>query len=462
MALHVYNSLTRQKEKFESIEPGKVKMYICGPTVYNYFHIGNARPFIVFDMMRRYLESIGYEVNYVQNFTDVDDKIIKRGQEENLTPQQVADKYIESYFADADALHIRRATAHPRVTEEMPEIIAYIERLIELGHAYESEGDVYFDTTSFEGYGKLSGQTLDNLIVGARVEVSHLKKHPTDFALWKAAKEGEIAWDSPWGKGRPGWHIECSAMNLKYLGEQIDIHGGGVDLTFPHHENELAQTEACTHKPFAKYWLHNAFVNLGDEKMSKSTGNFLTTRDLLQNYSGEVLRFLLLSAHYRNPVNFSLELAENAKAGYERITTAITNLSHRVESASEGHADSVDADRYRRAFQAAMDEDFNTADAITVIFDLVSDANLYLRGERVEKQALTAYLQLLEEFLDILALTPAEEEAALDAQVESLIEERNLARKEKNWKRADEIRDELTAMGIVLEDTPQGIRWRRK
>ncbi|ARU61047.1 cysteine--tRNA ligase [Tumebacillus avium] len=462
MSIQVYNSLTRQKELFQSIEPGKVKMYVCGPTVYNYFHIGNARPFVVFDMIRRYFEYKGYEVNYVQNFTDVDDKIIKRGHEEGLTPQEVADKYIDSYFADADALHVRRATAHPRVTEEMREIIEFIEDLIQRGHAYESQGDVYFDTTTFEGYGKLSGQTLENLIAGARVEVSDLKRNQTDFALWKSAKAGEIAWDSPWGPGRPGWHIECSAMSMKYLGEQIDIHGGGVDLTFPHHENELAQTEACTHKPFATYWMHNAFVNLGNEKMSKSTGNFLTARDLLQKYDGTVLRFLLLSAHYRNPVNFSEELAENAKAGYERITTALLNLKHRLESAPAGHADTVDADKYRTAFEAAMNDDFNSADAITAIFDLVSDANVYLRSEQVEQGALQAYLQLIEEFLDVLALGPADEDAGLDAQVEALIQERNDARKSKNWGRADEIRDELTAMGIVLEDTPQGVRWRRK
>ncbi|TCP52311.1 cysteinyl-tRNA synthetase [Tumebacillus sp. BK434] len=462
MSIQVYNSLTRQKEPFQSLEPGKVKMYVCGPTVYNYFHIGNARPFVVFDMIRRYFEYKGYEVNYVQNFTDVDDKIIKRGQEEGLTPQEVADKYIDSYYADADALHVRRATAHPRVTEEMGEIIAFIEDLISRGHAYEAQGDVYFDTTTFEGYGKLSGQTLENLIAGARVEVSDLKRHQTDFALWKSAKQGEIAWESPWGPGRPGWHIECSAMSMKYLGEQIDIHGGGVDLTFPHHENELAQTEACTHKPFATYWMHNAFVNLGNEKMSKSTGNFLTARDLLQKYDGSVLRFLLLSAHYRNPVNFSEELAENAKAGYERITTAMLNLKHRVESAAEGHADTVDADKYRAAFEAAMNDDFNSADAITAIFDLVSDANVYLRGEQVERGALLAYLQLIEEFLAVLALAPADEEAGLDAQVDALIQERNEARTSKNWARADEIREELTAMGIVLEDTPQGVRWKRK
>jgi cysteinyl-tRNA synthetase len=461
MAIHVYNTLTRQKEPFETLEPGKVKMYVCGPTVYNYFHIGNARPFVVFDMVRRYLEYKGYEVTYVQNFTDVDDKIIKRAHEENLSPLEVAEKYIESYFADADALFVRRATVHPRVTEEMPEIIAFIEELIRRGHAYESSGDVYFDTTTFQDYGKLSGQTLENLIAGARVEVSELKKNPTDFALWKAAKPGEIAWDSPWGKGRPGWHIECSAMNRKYLGEQIDIHGGGVDLTFPHHENELAQTEACTHKRFARYWMHNAFVNLGNEKMSKSTGNFLTARELLEKHGGSVLRYLLLSAHYRNPVNFSEELVENAKAGYERITTAIGSLKHRLKSAAEGHADRIDADKYRSAFEAAMNDDFNSADAITAIFELVSDANQYLRRERVEKGALTAYLQLMEEFLDVLGLLPQEEDG-LDAQIEALIQERTEARKAKNWARADEIRDQLTAMGIVLEDTPQGIRWRRK
>ncbi|MCX7572279.1 cysteine--tRNA ligase [Tumebacillus sp. DT12] len=461
MSIQVYNTMTRKKERFEPLEPGKVKMYVCGPTVYNYFHIGNARPFVVFDTIRRYLTYSGYEVHYVQNFTDVDDKIIKRGHEEGLTPQQVADKYVDAYFADADALGVERATAHPRVTEEMPEIIEMIERLISGGHAYESEGDVYFSTQSFPEYGRLSGQTLENLQAGARVEVSEKKNSPLDFALWKAAKPGEISWDSPWGAGRPGWHIECSAMSLKYLGEQIDIHGGGVDLTFPHHENEVAQTEACTHKTFAKYWLHNAFINMNNEKMSKSTGNFTTASDLLQKYDGRVLRFLILSAHYRNPVNFSEELVGNADAGFSRITTCYENLRYRLGTASDGHADTVDLESYRAKFRARMDDDFNTADAITEIFELVGDANHYLRQESVSAQALTGYIELIEEFMGVLGISVAAEEASLDAEVEALIAARTEARQTKNWARADEIRDQLTAMGIVLEDTPQGVKWKR-
>jgi cysteinyl-tRNA synthetase len=462
MSIHVYNTMTRRKEPLQTLEPGKVKMYVCGPTVYNLFHIGNARTFLVFDTIRRYLQYRGYEVTYVQNFTDVDDKIIKRGQEEGITPQQVADKYIGEYFQDADALGIQRADLHPRVTEEMPEIIAMIQRLIDTGHAYVVEGDVYFATETFPDYGKLSRQSLENLQAGARVEVNEKKKNPLDFALWKAAKPGEIAWEAPWGAGRPGWHIECSAMNLKYLGEQIDIHAGGVDLTFPHHENELAQTESCTHKTFARYWLHSEFVNLNNEKMSKSTGNFKTARDLLKQYDASLLRFLLLSTHYRHQVNFSDELAESAKASLERITTALGNLRHRLASATDGHTDTVPVDKYREAFLAAMDDDFNTADAITAIFEIVAEANQYLRNATVQRQAVEAYIGLLEELLGVLGISVPEEADALDEEIEALIAERTEARKSKNWARADEIRDRLTSMGIVLEDTPQGIRWRRK
>jgi len=475
MSIRLYNSMTRQKEAFVPLEPGKVRMYVCGPTVYNYFHIGNARPFVVFDTIRRYFEYRGYEVNYVQNFTDVDDKIIKRGLEEGISPQEVADKYIDAYFADVERLGVRRANAHPRVTEEMPEIIAMIASLIEAGHAYESQGDVYFAAGAYEGYGKLSKQTLENLVAGARVEVSEKKRNPIDFALWKAAKPGEIAWQAPWGEGRPGWHIECSAMNLKYLGEQIDIHGGGVDLTFPHHENELAQTEACTHKTFATYWLHNEFVNLNNEKMSKSTGNFLTARELIETYNGPVLRFLLLSAHYRNPVNFSEDLVENAQAGFDRIMTALGNLKHRLATAEDGQTRAKDQDQadassellaqqHKRVeqFESHMDDDFNTADGITVIFELVSDANQYLRGADVESAVLQGYIDTIEKLLGVLGIELTSEEDGLDAQVEALIAERTQARTTKNWARADEIRDLLTEMGIVLEDTPQGIRWRRK
>ncbi|MGZ4123918.1 MAG: cysteine--tRNA ligase [Tumebacillaceae bacterium] len=462
MSIQVFNTLTRKKENFVPHEAGKVKMYVCGPTVYNYFHIGNARTFLVFDTIRRYLQYRGYDVTYVQNFTDVDDKIITRAHEEGLTPQEVADKYVEAYFADADAIGIQRADIHPRVTEVIPEIVAMIQGLIETGNAYESQGDVYFATNTFAEYGKLSKQSLENLQAGARVEVSEKKRGPLDFALWKAAKPGEISWESPWGAGRPGWHIECSAMNLKYLGEQIDIHGGGVDLTFPHHENEIAQTEACTHKQFAKYWLHSEFLNMNNEKMSKSTGNFLTVRDILDKYPAAVLRFLLIQAHYRNPLNFSDEVVENASAGFERITTSIDNLKFRLESAAEGHAESIEVEKYRGQFQAAMDDDFNTADAITALFDLSRDANLYLRQEQVERQAIEAYLALFEELLGAIGITLGEAADELDAQVDALIAERTEARATKNWARADEIRDQLTAMGIILEDTPQGIRWRRK
>ncbi|MGZ4110843.1 MAG: cysteine--tRNA ligase [Tumebacillaceae bacterium] len=462
MSIQVFNTLTRKKENFVPHEAGKVKMYVCGPTVYNYFHIGNARTFLVFDTIRRYLQYRGYDVTYVQNFTDDDDKIITRAHEEGLTPQEVADKYVEAYFTDADAIGIQRADIHPRVTEVIPEIVAMIQGLIETGNAYESQGDVYFATNTFAEYGKLSKQSLENLQAGARVEVSEKKRGPLDFALWKAAKPGEISWESPWGAGRPGWHIECSAMNLKYLGEQIDIHGGGVDLTFPHHENEIAQTEACTHKQFAKYWLHSEFLNMNNEKMSKSTGNFLTVRDILDKYPAAVLRFLLIQAHYRNPLNFSDEVVENASAGFERITTSIDNLKFRLESAAEGHAESIEVEKYRGQFQAAMDDDFNTADAITALFDLSRDANLYLRQEQVERQAIEAYLALFEELLGAIGITLGEAADELDAQVDALIAERTEARATKNWARADEIRDQLTAMGIILEDTPQGIRWRRK
>ncbi|KEO81714.1 cysteine--tRNA ligase [Tumebacillus flagellatus] len=462
MSIQVYNTLSRQKEPFQPLNGNDVNMYVCGPTVYNFFHIGNARPFVVFDQVRRYLQYRGYNVKYVMNFTDVDDKIIKRGLEEGISPQEVADKYVEAFFTDVEALHVTRADLYPRVTEEMSEIIAMIAELIETGHAYESGGDVYFSEQTFADYGKLSKQTMENLVAGARVDVNDKKKAPADFALWKAAKPGEIAWPSPWGEGRPGWHIECSAMIRKHLGEQIDIHGGGVDLTFPHHENEIAQSESCTHKPLAKYWMHNEFVNLNNEKMSKSTGNFFTTRELLEKYEGGVLRFLLLSAHYRNPVNFSEELVENAQNGLDRIRSSYANLTHRLETAVDGDADKVDVEQFRGQFTAAMDDDFNTADGITAIFELVSDANKYLRQETVERGALQAYLTILEELMGVLAVPLAAEEADLDAEVEALIAERTEARKSKNWARADEIRDQLTAMGIVLEDTPQGIRWRRK
>lgn len=461
--MKLYNSLTRKKEEFVPIEEGKIRMYVCGPTVYNFFHIGNARPFLIFDTFRRYMEYRGYEVNYVQNFTDVDDKIIRRAQEEGLDSLEISEKYIEEYFKDADALGIRRATHHPKVTDTIPDIIAYVEKLIEKGNAYVSGGDVYYDTSTFETYGKLSGQSLDDLEAGARIEVNEQKRHPADFVLWKAKKPGEPSWQSPWGEGRPGWHIECSVMSTKFLGETIDIHAGGQDLIFPHHENEIAQSEAYSDKPFAHYWMHNGYININNEKMSKSKGNFFTVRDILAQYEAEVLRFFILSAQYRNPINFSEELIMQASNALERLYNAKENLLYAMETGGDVPLTVTEIEilsslrRHKERFIEAMDDDLNTADAISAIFELVRDINTNLQDAPTRTFAENAY-KLLMELAGVLGIL-GREKGGLDEQVESMIAERQEARKNKNFARSDEIRDELKAMGIVLEDTPQGVKW---
>ncbi|MBB6217433.1 cysteinyl-tRNA synthetase [Anaerosolibacter carboniphilus] len=461
--MKLYNTLTRKKEEFVSMGPGEVKMYVCGPTVYNYFHIGNARPFTVFDTMRRYLEYRGYKVTFVQNFTDIDDKIIAKAIEEGISPREVSEKYIEEYFKDAMALGVKKADIHPKVTENVPEIIAFIQRLIDKGFAYEVEGDVYFDTTRFDEYGKLSKQSLEDLELGARIEVKEVKKNPMDFALWKAQKPGEQSWDSPWGKGRPGWHIECSVMSMKYLGETIDIHAGGQDLIFPHHENEIAQSEACTGHPFARYWVHNGYITINDEKMSKSKGNFFTVRDILKEFDGEVIRFFLLSAQYRNPINFSRELMEQAKNSLERLYNAKSNLEHLLEKV-EG-LDIRDEEKeilagfetYKLKFIEAMEDDLNTADAIAAIFELVKEINSNVKGS-ASRELIQESHELLMELAGVLGLLNKKDEVGVDPEIERLIEERQKARKEKNFGLADQIRDQLKEKGIALKDTPQGVQ----
>lgn len=461
--MKVFNSLTRTKEELKTIELGKVRMYVCGPTVYNYFHIGNARPFTVFDTFRRYLEYRGYEVNYVQNFTDVDDKIIKRANEEGKDSLEISEKYIEEYFKDADKLGIKRATVHPKVTDTIPEIIAFIETLVNKGYAYASHGDVYFDTKRFETYGKLSKQNLEELDLGARIEVNEQKKHPMDFVLWKAKKEGEPFWQSPWGEGRPGWHIECSVMSTKYLGESIDIHCGGQDLMFPHHENEIAQSEAYSGKTFSNYWMHNGYININNEKMSKSKNNFFTVREILDEFDGEVLRMFILQAHYRNPINFSRDLIEASKNGLDRLYNAKENLEYRLGFAADEKmtedelAISGQLDKHREKFIEAMDDDVNTADAIAAIFELVRDLNSHVTETSTREFIENAHERLVE-LTSVLGLLERAK-GSLDDEIEALIAERQEARKSKNFKRSDEIRDELKARGIVLEDTPQGVKW---
>jgi cysteinyl-tRNA synthetase len=438
-------------------------MYVCGPTVYNYFHIGNARPFTVFDTFRRYLEYRGYEVNYVQNFTDVDDKIIKRANEEQLTSLEVSEKYIAEYFKDADALGINRATVHPKVTDTIEDIIAFIEVLVNKGYAYASHGDVYFDIKRFEAYGKLSKQNMDDLEMGARIEVNEQKKHPMDFVLWKSKKPGEPSWVSPWGEGRPGWHIECSVMSTKYLGETIDIHCGGQDLMFPHHENEIAQSEAYSGKQFSNYWMHNGYININNEKMSKSKNNFFTVREILEDFDGEVLRMFILQAHYRNPINFSRDLIEASANGLERLYTAKENLEYHIEHATDSPllAEYVTLvtglDKYRQQFIEAMDDDVNTADAIAAIFELVRDVNTHVKTD-TPLGYLQAARDLLLELTGVLGVL-SKSKGNLDEEIEMLIAERQEARKNKNFARSDEIRDLLKAKNVVLEDTPQGVKW---
>ena len=463
--MKLYNTLTRQKEEFVPLEGNNVKMYACGPTVYNYFHIGNARCFVVFDMLRRYLEYRGYNVRFVQNFTDVDDKMIKRANEEGTTVAEVAEKYIGEYFVDAKGLGVVPATVHPRATENIDEIISIISTLIEKGHAYESNGDVYFRTLSDKGYGKLSHMPIDELEKGARIDVSDEKEDALDFALWKAAKPGEPKWQSPWGEGRPGWHIECSAMVLRYLGETIDIHCGGQDLTFPHHENEIAQSECCTGKPFARFWLHNGYINVNNTKMSKSLGNFFTVRDVAEKYGYPAIRFFILSAHYRSPINFSAEIIEQSKNALERIMNCRENLEFYKKSAAAGEPSSeqlASLDAYKAAFIEAMDDDFNTADGIAAIFELVRAAN-ELIASNAPLGAVERASELLDELCGLMGFVEAKsgDDEAFIAEVEAAIARRAAAKKARDFATADRIRDELKARGIELTDTPQGTTWKR-
>ncbi len=464
MSVKMYNTLTRKKEEFIPLEKGKVKMYVCGPTVYNYIHIGNARPAIVFDTVRRHLQYRGYEVQYVSNFTDVDDKLIRAANELGEEVPVIAERFINAYFEDTQALGCQKADVHPRVTESIELIIEFIEELVKKGFAYESGGDVYYRTRKFDGYGKLSHQSIDELKVGARIGAGEKKDDALDFVLWKAAKEGEISWASPWGEGRPGWHIECSAMARKYLGDSIDIHAGGQDLTFPHHENEIAQSEALTGKPFARYWLHNGYINIDNEKMSKSLGNFVLVHDIIKKVDPQVLRFFMLSVHYRHPVNYNQELLNSAAASLDRLKIAYENLKHRKTSSTnltehdQEWIEKVDAHHNR--FLNEMDDDFNTANAISVLFDLSKDANLYLLEPHTSTAVIDSFLSKYDDMFFVLGLQ-VQQEKLLDEEIEALIEQRNEARKNRDFARADAIRDQLKNLNIILEDTAQGIRWRR-
>ena len=461
--MRIYNTLTRKKEEFKPIEEGKARIYVCGPTVYNYFHIGNARPFVVFDTLRKYLEYRGYKVKFVQNFTDVDDKIINKAREEGVTAPEISEKYIAEYFKDAAALNVKKADVHPKVSEHIPEIIDFVSTLIDRGYAYEVNGDVYFSTRTFKGYGKLSKQNIEDLEAGARIAVGEIKEDPLDFALWKAQKEeDEIAWDCPWGKGRPGWHIECSAMAKKHLGDTIDIHAGGQDLQFPHHENEIAQSECCNGVPFANYWMHNGYITIDNEKMSKSKGNFFTVRDILEDYSGEVIRFFLLSGHYRNPINFSDALMEQAKAGLARMENAKENLKHLIANSGGEMTDDEKAaldgyDKYREEFIAAMDDDLNTADAISAIFELVTAINTAVK-DGASREFAQKSLDTLMELATVVGLLQQDADDEIDDEIQKLVDERQEARKARNFARADEIRDMLKERGITLKDTPQGVQ----
>lgn len=464
--MKIYNTLTKKKEEFIPVEEGKVRMYVCGPTVYNYIHIGNARPVIVFDTVRRYLEYKGYEVNFVSNFTDVDDKIIKKANEEGVPASEISERYILEFNKDIKALNVKPATVNPKATEEIDGMIAMIGTLIEKGHAYVKNGTVYFRTRSFKGYGKLSKKNLDDLEAGIRIAVSEEKDDPMDFVLWKPKKEGEPFWTSPWSDGRPGWHIECSVMSKKYLGEQIDIHAGGEDLVFPHHENEIAQSEACNGKEFSKYWMHNAFINIDNKKMSKSEGNFFTVRDIAEKYSLQVLRFFMLSAHYRSQINFSKDLMEASKNGLERITTSTYNLEHLLEAATNENMSTEEGEilseinQLKIKFDAAMDDDFNTADAISVIFEMVKTANSKITSDN-SKELIEKVLEKIVQLCEILGIEAKKKEELLDDQIEQLIQDRQTARKNKDFAKSDEIRNLLLEKGIVLEDTREGVRWKR-
>lgn len=466
--MKVFNTLTRQKEELIPMEEGKFKIYACGPTVYNFIHIGNARPLCVFDVLRRYLEYRGNDVTFVQNFTDIDDKIIKRANEEGTDYKTVSEKYIEEFWTDVKGMNIREASVHPKATENIDEIIAIISTLIEKGHAYAVDnGDVYFSTKTFDEYGKLSHQPLEDLEAGARIMVGDVKKDPMDFALWKAAKPGEPYWESPWGQGRPGWHIECSAMNRRYLGETIDIHCGGQDLIFPHHENEIAQSECCNGVSFANYWMHNGYINVDNVKMSKSLGNFFTVRDVAEKYGYEPIRYLMISSHYRMPINYSIDIIEQCKASLQRLYTCRNNLDFAMKNVgAEDHQEDFELkkalDQHRADFIAAMDDDLNTADALAAIFELVKDINTKVLDNGPSESLLRFAIDLFDELTGVLGLVYNRKEETLDVDIEKKIQERQAARQAKDFATADAIRDELKAMGIILEDTPQGVKWHKE
>lgn len=465
--MRIYNTLTRRKEELKTITDGEVNIYACGPTVYNYIHIGNSRPLCVFDTLRRYLEYRGYKVNFVQNFTDIDDKIIKKAIEENSDYKTVSEKYIKEFWTDAKGLNFREATVHPKATENIDEIINIITTLVEKGYAYPVEnGDVYFSPKKFSGYGKLSHQPLEELEAGARINIGELKREPMDFALWKGAKPGEPYWESPWGKGRPGWHIECSAMVHRFLGNTIDIHCGGQDLIFPHHENEIAQSECCNGVPFSHYWMHNGYINVDNVKMSKSLGNFFTVRDVAEKYGYEPIRYLMISSQYRSPINYSVDIIEQCKASLQRLYTCRNNLDFALENATDTVPENAQEikkqlDSRREQFIEAMDDDLNTADGISAVFELVKDINVNVIDSK-SAELIKYAIDLFDELTNVLGLVYNRDTGSLDEEVEKLIEARQNARKEKNWAEADRIRDELKAQGIVLEDTPQGVKWHRE
>ena len=461
--MKIYNTLTRKKEEFIPLNKNEVRMYTCGPTVYNFIHIGNARPICVFDTLRRYFEYRGNKVIFVQNFTDVDDKIIKKANEEGLSFTQVAEKYIEEYKTDARGLNVKEASYHPKATDNIANIIDFVQHLIDNGYAYESNGDVYFRTKSFNEYGKLSHMPLEDLEAGARIDVSEQKEDPMDFALWKAAKPDEPFWDSPWGKGRPGWHIECSTMARSILGDTIDIHCGGQDLVFPHHENEIAQSECATGKPFARYWMHNGYINVDNKKMSKSLGNFFTTREVANKYGYEPIRYIMISAHYRTPINYSIEVIEQAKAALERLYTCRDNLEFTIANAQESGAN-IDEKllSYKQKFIDAMEDDLNTADALSVVFDLAREINIITAGvAEYSKLCYENALKLFNELTEVLGILYVKKDDSIESEIEELIKQRQDARKSKDFKTADEIRDKLKDMGIILEDTPMGVKWHK-
>ena len=458
--MRIFNTLTREKDEFKPITEGEVEIYACGPTVYNYIHIGNARPLCVFDVLRRYFEWRGYKVSFVQNFTDIDDKLIKRANEEGSTVPEIAERYIKEFWTDADGLNVKHATVNPRATENIEQIQSIISALVEKGYAYQSGGDIYYRAKKFSGYGKLSHQPLEDLEAGARIDVTEIKEDPMDFCLWKGAKPGEPYWDSPWGKGRPGWHIECSAMACRYLGKTIDIHCGGLDLIFPHHENEIAQSEAANGCEFAHYWMHNGFINVDNHKMSKSLGNFFTVRDVAEKYGYEPIRYMMVSCQYRSPINYSYEVIEQAKNSLERLYTCRDNIDFALKNAKDGGEAPEFIEKRKQEFIAAMDDDLNTADALAAIFMLVRDINTLI-AEGAGKTALEACADMFDQLTGVLGLVYNRKTEALDSDIEALIERRTAARKAKDFKTADEIRDKLKAMGIVLEDTPQGVKWTR-